>query len=339
MNDADIAARPIDPDRIMMLVGGFQASQALYVAAKLDVATLVCGGPRTVEELAVETGADADSLWRIIRFLAMFGLFRTSGDRIETTELGALLSGDHPHSIRQLALYTVESQYAAFGELLHSAMTGEPAAAHVHGKAYFDWISADPEMAELQNRAFAENDAVMRPGLLDGYALPAGATVVDVGGADGSTLARLLADAPERRGVVFDRPEVVAAARARWADRALADRVEFVGGDFFRSVPPGDVYLLSFIMHNWDDVSCLRILRSIRDAAEPGARLVLIETVMPPGDHPHLAKAIDLTMLALTGGRERSAEEFRALLAAAGFILARVVPSTTPYSFVEATLG
>lgn len=155
--------------------------------------------------------------------------------------------------------------------------------------------------------------------MFDGYRLPEGTVVADIGGADGSMMVRLLADDPGRRGIVFDQPEVVAAAEKNLVDHNLADRVQAVAGDFFQSVPAADVYIVSYILHDWNDEDCRRILRNIASAANPGARLVIIEAILPPGDEPHPAKVIDLTMLAMNNGRERTAAEYTALLDSAGF--------------------
>jgi hypothetical protein len=326
------------PLQMMQLMAGFQVSQALYVVAKLDLATILGDGPKTIDRLATETNADADALGRIIRFLATLGVFRTNGDQVEITELGATLADDRPDSLRYGALYWMETHYAPFGDLLHTALTGETAATHYYGQPFFDWISTDAEKVEVQNRTFANVTNSLRAGMFEGYRLPEGAVVADLGGADGSMLTRLLADAPERRGIVFDRPEVVAAAQKTLADHGLTDRVQCAGGDFFESVPAADVYILSYILHDWDDESCRRILGNIAVTAEPGARVVLVEAVIPPGDAPHPAKVVDLTMLAMAGGRERTAEEYQALLDSAGFTLDRIVPSPTPFAFVEATL-
>lgn len=328
------------PPQIQMiqLLTGFEVSQALYVVAKLDIATILSDGPLPISRLAAETNANADALERIIRFLATIGVFRTDNGQVEITELGLTLADGRPESVRYGALYFMETHYGPFGELLHTALTGQPAATHHFGQPFFDWISADPERVDVQNRAFANITTGLRAGMFEGYRLPDGAVVADIGGADGSMIVQLLAGSPDREGIVFDRPEVVPAARENMAEHGLADRVRCVAGDFFESVPAADVYLLSYVLHDWDDESCLRILRTIGEAAEPGARLVLVEAVIPPGDTPHPAKGIDLTMLALVSGRERTADEYRDLLDAAGFTLDRVIPSSTSFSFVEATL-
>jgi len=327
-----------EPLQMLQLLGGFQLSQALYVVAKLGVCTALADGPRTIEDLAAATGADAGALGRIIRSLAPLGLFRTDGGIVEATPLGATLAEGHPGSVRDVALFWMETHYAPFGELLHTAMTGENAATQHYGKPFFDWISGFPELVELQSRTMANVTNGLRAGMFDGYSLPEGRLVADIGGADGSMICQLLAHEPGRRGIVFDRPEVVPSARKVLAEHGLADRVDIRSGDFFEAVPEADTYTMSYIFHDWDDASCLRILRVIQNTAPPGARLVIVESVIPPGDAPHPAKLIDLTMLAMTTGRERTAGEYEALLTAAGYTMDRIVSSPSPFSFIEATL-
>lgn len=303
----------------------------------LDIASTLASGPRTVDEIAAEVNADPDALARIIRYLATLGLYRTNGDRVEVTELGATLAKG-TNTAYNATLYWMETHYAPFGRLLDTARSGKTASDEFYGKPFFDWVAEDPERIQVQNQTFAWVTTALRAGMFDGYVLPAGTVVADIGGADGSMMARFLADEPDRRGIVFDRPEVVQAAEELLADNELADRVEVVPGDFFESVPTADVYILSFVLHDWNDGECRRILRNIASAASPGAHLVIVESIVPPGDQPHPAKGMDVTMLAMTHGRERSADQYATLLKSAGFALDRVVPSPTMFSFAEATL-
>jgi hypothetical protein len=326
------------PMQMVQMLGAFQISQALYVVAKLGVATALADGPRTIEQLAAATGAKADALRRIIRALAPLGIFRTDGGRIEVTPLGLTLAEGHPGSVRDVALYRMELLYAPFGDLLHTVMTGENAATRYYGKPFLEWTASSPATAEILTRAMASITQGPKAGMFDGYSLPGGNLVADIGGADGSMICQFLAREPGRRGIVFDLPEIVPAAQKVLAGHGLAGRVDIQSGDFFESVPEADVYVLSFVLHDWDDESCLRILQTVKDAAAPGAHLVVVETVIPPGDAPHPGKLIDLTMLAMLTGRERTAGEYEKLLAAAGYTMDRIVPSPTPFSFIEATL-
>lgn len=322
--------------KFMELIGGFQISQAIYVLAKLDVATALADGPRPTSELADQVGAKRDVLRRLIRTLAPTGLFhRRDNDVVQLTPMGMLLSRTHPASLRALTMFWMETHYLPFSELLHTAQTGENAAQRYLGKPFFEWVRQYPHLVDLQNCAFS---TTVRGALFDEYQLPPGRVVADIGGADGTVLTRLLARETDRTGIVLDLPEVVAGAHQVIAAADMTDRISVVPGSFFEEVPKADVYVLSAVLHDWDDESSLRILNTIARAASPGARLVVSEMVIPPGDDPHHAKLADLTMLAMLSGRERSADEWITLLAKANFTLDRVVPTPSPFCLLEATL-
>ncbi len=330
--------RAPSPSAVMtQMMAGFQVSQALYVIAKLDIATELDDGPLHVHELAERTGAHEPAVRRLIRTLAPLGIFTTKDGTVSTTPLGAVLSRHHPESVHGFIRFWMETHYLPFSTLLHTVRTGEVGTTRYLGKPFFDWITDDPERAELQSRAMADITAGLRTGMFDDYELPDGDVVADIGGGDGSVLLTLLKDRPERRGIVFDLSAIIPTADASIARAGLADRIETVAGDFLEAVPTADIYVLGFILHDWDDDTCSRILRSIRAAADPGARLLIIEGVVPPGDEPHLIKMIDLTMLGLLPGREREADEYRALLAANGFTVDRIVGTVSPLSIIEAT--
>ncbi|WP_433278999.1 methyltransferase [Pseudonocardia xinjiangensis] len=321
------------------LLTGFQVSQALFAVAELGVATALLDGPREVNDVAAAVGADADTLGRIIRFLAQLGVFRTSGDTVEITDLGRTLADGPADSLRNVARYFHQTHYAPFGSLLHTVRTGEPAATAYLGKPFFDWVMESPELAALQNDAMAGFTQNARGDLLDVYELPEGRTVADIGGADATLLVELLTGRPERRGIVFDLPSTVAGARPTVQAAGLDERVEIVAGDFFESVPTADVYVLSAVLQDWDNTASLRILRNVARAAPAGAALVVVDMVVPEGDAPHPTKMIDITMLGMLGGRQRSESEWRRLLADGGFTLQRVVSGSGSYSVLEATLA
>jgi hypothetical protein len=233
----------------------------------------------------------------------------------------------------------METHYAPFGSLVHTARTGEVGATKFLGKPFFDWVNDSPYLSALQSTAMGDGGRAARGDLLAGYQLPEGETVADIGGADGAVLVELLAGRPERRGVVFDLPQVVVKATETLEAAGLSDRVTVVGGDFFDNVPAADVYVMSVVLHDWDDDSCVRILRNIAKAAAPGTQLSLVEMVVPEGDGPHFTKMIDLTMLAMLGGRERTETEWRAVLADGGFTLERIIAGSGVMSVIEATLN
>ncbi|WP_194898229.1 methyltransferase [Catenulispora pinisilvae] len=341
MSERDAAPGPPPIAAMMQLLGGFQVSQALFVITDLGVPTVLDQeGPTTVTVLAERTNADPDALRRLIRCLAPIGVFTTDGERVSVTPLGATLSEKHPHSLHSVARASGEFHYLAFGELRHTLRTGQPAAEKYYGMPYFDWLAADPARAQLFSQAMGTFATTLRAGMLDGYRLPPGHTIADIGGAEGKMLAELLDrdDDPARRGIVLDLPATIEAAQSSPVAARLADRVEFVAGDFFAAVPTADIYLLGWVLHNWSDQDCRRILGTIAAAAAPGARLLILEGLVPPGDEPHPVKGLDLTMLGILGGKERTEQEFRDLLDSAGFTLDRVVATPSPYMILEAEL-
>jgi len=337
--DARMASE-VPPSRQMTeLLSGFQVSQALYVAAKLDLATLMEEGPRSVEDLAAASGAQAEPLGRLLRSLSSLGVFTmVEPGSFVLTPLGATLASGRPDSLRDLALTYMEAHYGPFSNLLETLTTGKPAAEIYFGQPGFEWLAAHPEQQACFTRAMANLTNSVRMGALSAYKLPAGDLVADIGGADGSLLAVLLASEPARRGIVFDLPHVVPAASQLLADRGLADRIDVVAGNFFDAVPSADIYVMSAILHDWDDAAAARLLTNMAAAGQPGARLVTLELVVPEGDQPHVAKMVDLNMLVMGTGKERTAKEFEALFASAGFRLDRIVETPTPFCFLEATL-
>lgn len=326
---------------MIQLLTGFQVSQAVYVVAKLGVATILeQEGPKTVVELARRTRSDSEAMGRLVRTLAPLSVFSTDGDYVGITPVGATLSETHPQSLHGLARMLMETHYLPFSELTHSVRAGEPGANEYFGQPFFKWLSQEGEREALFSRAMADLTSSLRSGLFEGYQLPPGRIVADIGGADGSLLIDLLLGDgdPERRGIVFDRPTTISNAESSIAASGLAHRIERIGGDFFTAVPTADVYILGYILHDWNDQECECILASIAAAANRGARVLIVEGVVPPGDGPHLAKTIDLTMLGMLTGKERSEREYRDLLASAGFTLDRVATTPTSYSILEATL-
>jgi len=334
-----IQQAPEDSLRMTQLLFGFTTSQALYAVARLGVADALLDGPRHIEDLAEVTGTAPDALARVIRNLAPVGVFRTQADgKVSITKFGATLAPGAPGSVHGIARYLMETHYQPFGELLRTVRTGETAANYVYGINFADWIARQPELVAIQSAAMASVSDGWRGPFLRSYHLPPGHVVADLGAADGSMLARLIAQAPDRRGIVFDLPEVIPAAKKVLADYDVDHRVSIQAGSFFEEVPAADVYLMSMVLHDWHDKAAARILATVAAAAAPGARLVVIEHIVPPGDGPDFSKATDLIMLAMAGGKERTAAEYTDLLASAGFTIDAIKSTGTPFSAIEATL-
>lgn len=327
---------------LMQLTTAFWLPQALYVVARLGVADHLAQGPRDVEALAAAVGAHPPALRRVLRTLAAHGVFtEVEPGRYALTPVGATLRSGAPEAGRATVLSLVgPAMWQSAGALLHSVQTGRPAFDHVHGAPVFEWFGRQPDEGALFNDAMIGVHGAEPAAVAAAYDFSGLATIVDVGGGTGNLLAAVLRAAPDARGVLQDLPHVVAPARERLGRLGLADRVEVVEGSFFDGVPPGgDAYLLSHVIHDWDDARCGRILDHVRAALRPGGRVLLVEMVVPPGDAPHPSKVLDLVMLAVPGGQERTADEYRALLAAAGLRLTRIVPTASPVSVVEAVAG
>jgi hypothetical protein len=335
------AHEPPPPVRMVELLGGFRISQALYAAAALGVPDQLVAGPAPVKALAERVGAHAPSLHRLLRTLASTGVFTEPQPGVfALTPLGQTLTSSQPGSMRDLAIMWMETHYAPFAELIQTIRTGRPAAEHLYGEPFFAWLSHHPEqtsrftgaMANLTSGGFKSAAIASLP--LDGTR-----TIVDIGGADGTVLATILAGHPHMRGVLFDLPHVITDAPRTLASHGVDDRVDCVGGDFFESVPAGaDAYLVSVVLHNWPDQHAQRILANIAAAGGSGARLLMIEFVVPPGDTPHLSKMSDLNMLAMLDGKERTETEWRGLLTAADFTGIEIHQTGAPLSVIQATV-
>jgi O-methyltransferase domain/Dimerisation domain len=329
---------------LLGLMNGCRVTQTLYVAAKLGIPDLLQDGPRASEELAGATGADARALRRLLRALVSLGVFaeETHG-RFALTELGALLRSDVPGSLRAAAIFLAdERNWRAWGALERSVMNGEPVRGPRGTQAFLEESARDPEGAALFNAAMTSLTSAFDTAVTAGYDFSRFGTVVDVGGGQGALISSILAANPTLRGILFDIPPVIESARACIAEAGLAERCALVAGDCFASVPAGgDAYVLKWVIHDWDDERATTILRNCHRAMARDGRLLLVERVVPERiDQSAATQGMllgDLNMLLVTGGRERTAAEYRTLLGGAGFALARIVPTATPLSVIEAT--
>jgi hypothetical protein len=335
------AAPPLPPRRVLaqMLVGN-QVQQAIHVAVRLGIADLLKEGPKGSGELAVATGSHPGSLYRLLRVLASFGIFaEDERGRFDLTPLAALLQRDAPESMHALALWSGGVSYQAFGGLEHSVRTGEPVFEEIFGTGFFDYLARNPETGAQFDDLMTWNTAPVA-GTLAQYDLSGVGTIVDVGGGRGVMLAAILRAHPGMRGVLIDHPRVLESAGRTLEAAGVADRCETAGADILRDVPPeGDAYLLKSIIHGLDDGEATRLLARCREAARPGGRLLLVELVMGPGNEPGPAKLMDLLMMVGCHGRERYEEEYRALLAAAGFRFSRTTATRFGYSVIEGEAG
>jgi hypothetical protein len=307
-------------DHLFRLFSGFIITKSVAVAVQLGLPELVSQRPRPAEELAGIAGADNDAVRRLLRTLAAVGVFAHRDGIVEHTPLSQLLDRRRPGSLGAQALLFGKLQFSTWDDALETFRTGEPAFERTHGMPLFDWLAAHPEDAALFTEAMAGGATARRTALL-GLDWSSCSSVVDVGGADGTTLVALLEQEAHLTGTVFDLPHVEDAA-GQVIDRAGLDgRCRFAAGSFFYDVIPrgADTYVMSRILHDWDDTSAAAILRNVRAAMHDGSRLLLVESVIADGDDADNAKILDLHMLVALGGRERSESEWRELLTANGF--------------------
>jgi len=314
-------------------------SHIVYVAAKLGLADHLAAGPLTADQLAGPTGTHAPSLYRLMRTLASLGILtEDAAHRFALTALGEAMKAGAPGSARATIL-TMASDWwmRGFGQLLYSVQTGKPGFEKHLGMPVFDWLAAHPDEASMFSETMVGFHGAEPPAVAAAYDFSGGKTIVDVGGATGNLLTAVLAGQPAARGILFDLPHVVRDAPALIRARGLTDRITIEAGSFFDGVPAGgDAYLLSHIIHDWSEEQCLTILGHCRRAMGPTSRLLIIEMVLPPGNTPHPGKLLDLMMLVGPGGRERTEQEYAALLGHAGLRLTRVVPTGSAVSVVEA---
>lgn len=341
MTNSNATPPPKPPPQAVMLdlLIGYWVSKMVHVVARLGIADLLADGPRTAAELAQAAGADARSLYRVLRALAGAGLFVERDGRFELTPLGATLRSGVPGSMRAFALMMPDSfNWRAWDDLQSSVKTGGIAFDQVHGVKFFEYLESHPDLAKVFGESMGSLSEMENPAVAVAGEFSRVRTLMDVGGGHGSLLAAILRANPGLRGILLDLPGVVERAKKDVHVTApdVAERIELRTGDFFESVPEGaDACVMKYILHDWDDERCTRILRNCHRALPREGKVFVVDTVIPPGNDPHWGKLLDINMLVLTGGRERTEAEFREMFGAAGFRLARVIPTACPLSVVE----
>ena len=325
----------------MQMATGHFLARLVYAAAKLGIADHLADGPKAAAEMASATGCDAHALHRFLRTLTNFEIVTMSDDGLFTlTPIGEALKSSAPGFARS-AVLTMGGPvfWKSWEHIEYSLQTGLPATEYAFGKPLFDLLADDPETGTRFSETMIAVHGAEPPSVAAAYDFSSAGTVVDVGGASGNMLAHILTKHAGPRGVLFDLPQATAGAPDLLRARGVEDRVTIEHGSFFDRVPAGgDIYLLSHVIHDWNDAQCLRVLGNVRQAMTPASRLLLIELVLRDSGAPGFGSS-DMTMMVLAGGAERTAREYEALLARAGLKMTRVVPTTTSPSIIEAVLA
>ena len=327
------------PARAMQIVQGAVAARLLATLTEAGVPDVLADGPQSVGGIARRTGLEPDALGRALRAAATLGVVSPTGDgRWRNGEVGEALRSDAPGSVRDYVVYALhDGNWRAWQAMTATMRTGRPAFPEANeGLSFWAYLNAHEDVARAFHGGMAAATTVSLPALPPALGLERFRRIVDVGGGSGVTLAALLEAQPSLRGVLYDRPEAIAASRARFAERGLLERVSLEAGDLFERVPEGaDAYLLKNILHDHDAAGCDRILEVLRAAMTPAARLFVVEAVLPEGAQPHPAIWRDIHMMVALGGRERTEAEWRALLRAHGLTVERITAMPGPDAVIE----
>ncbi len=328
--------------QVIQMATGHWLSKIIYTAVKLDLFDKLADGPKSADELSGSLGLHTISLHRFMRTLAGFGLLTDKENKkFGLTPLGETLRTGAEGSARSTILtFCGPTFIKAFDEITHSLETGQTGFEKAFGMPIFDYFGQHPDEASMFSESMVGFHGGETPTVAAAYDFSGVGTLVDVGGATGNMLTAILSRYEEPRGILYDMAHVVADAPAYLEKNGVADRVTIQSGSFFDSVPEGgDAYILSHIIHDWSEEQCLTILANVRRAMNPDGKLLIVEFVLPEGDTPHLGKLVDMIMLVVPGGQERTPAEYDQLLSKAGFKMTRVVPTDSPVSIVEAVIA
>ena len=331
----------LHPSEKLLQVGmGFIATSMLLAVTRLGIPELLNDGPRNVAALAKATSTKEDALYRGMRALASLGVFAETAPRtFSQTPASEYLLADKLGSLRDMVIWMGNRfHFQTHCEMLHSLKTGETVTEKVFGVPCFDYFSQDEETGREFHTAMTSFSKVVAPAALAAYDFSwvGSGTLVDIGGGHGMLLCEILKKYPEIRGVLFDLEQVIPGAEQRFQSMGLSSRCRGASGDFFLEVPAGDAYVMKHIIHDWDDGKATTILKNIHRASPRNARVILLESVLLPGNAFQMAKWLDIEMLLLPGGKERTEEEYRSLFAGGGFRLTQIVPTRSPLSVLEA---
>jgi hypothetical protein len=322
------------PPPVFQMATGYWVSQSIYVAAKLAIPDAIGSSLKSCPEIAAAIGANESALFRLLRALCSIGICAEKNGRFGLTSQGRLLQNGVPGSWRSMVLTLGEIHYRAWGELLYSVKTGQPAFDYEFGMGLFDYLTENGEDGAIFNAAMTDFSGLASYAVLLAYDFSAFRSIVDVGGGHGKFIQGILELYPQQKGTVFDLPAVIEGTIKRL--KYLGTRCSSIGGNFFESVPVGaDAYILSGVIHDWDDTSSIAILRNCRNSMSQNGRVLVVEMVVPETMEPSFSTLLDLNMLVMSRGRERTASEFRNLFQAAGLEVVSIVSSLSPLKIIE----
>ena len=323
----------VTPQQTMFeLIGGFWIARSIYLAAQIGVADVFDDQPKTIAQLSEATNTEPRSLYRLLRASASVGIFSEVSDQcFALTPLAATLKNDSPGSMRYAALGQMADDYSlAWSNGLHSLKTGEPAYDIAVGMSAWEYYAQHPDAGQIFSQAMTNMGTSVAQAVAASYDFSQFNTVVDVGGSQGSLISEIVRSPPHLRGILFDLPEIIATVN-------VYEKIQPIAGNFFESVPTGgDAYLMRWIMHDWNDRKSSIILKNCHQAMPDQGKLLLVESIIPPGNEPSPAKFLDVLIMTGTGGQERTEKEYRSLLQASGFELTRVIPTESMSSIIEA---
>jgi len=330
-----IRSRDAVPPVLFQMATSYWLSQAIYVAAKLGIADILGNGPKSAAQLAAATSSDSQSLFRVLRALSSAEvLSQIDEDRFALARLGNALRSDVPGSLRRIIITLGEIHYQACGELLYAVETGSPAFDRVFGTSLFEYLQKNPVAGIVFNQGMTDLSSLLAYSILLAYDFSNIRSIVDVGGGEGQLLGNILELYPKIRGTVFDLPNE---RRSTRCNANGSGRYSYVQGNFFDSVPENaEAYLLCGVLHDWSDEFAGVILRNCRKAMAKNGRLLIVETVVPKTHSPSFSKLLDINMMVMTSGRERTKSDFRDLLDAADFTVTRIISTMAPQSIIEA---
>ncbi len=336
LEEVQMTRNALPPPAVLMnYIVGKWISKPIYVAAELGIADMLADGPMSIEELAKDSQSHAPSLYRMMRALSSVGIFlETEGGKFELTPMAEYLKSD---AMRSIALmFNSEWNDKAWIYFLDSVKTGGTAFEKANGMPVSDWLQENPQAEEVFSEANAFKAGNSHRAIVDVYDFTNIGTLTDIGGGTGTLVAEVLNANPTMKGILAETPSVIQKARRLIQERRLEDRCQLVDCDFFKEIPAGsDAYLMSHILHDWPDEKCRQILSNCRRAMNNGSKLLIVEMIVPSGNEPHISKLLDLEMMVITGGLERTENEYKELLETSGFKLSRIIPTKEGISIIE----